>query len=126
MFKKEALIEKERISASSGENIGVELGAKFIKDYCDKYNEAGAHFVGRNIIEEILAQPGCIGIKIFKALNEKGEKTYVLTGVDQQGVEMLEITTVSPDGSVRTKEGIVADRNDIDAWWEPWKIFEKE
>jgi hypothetical protein len=125
MFKKEALIEQEGISASTGENIGYELGAKFVKDYCDKYNEAGAHFVGRNIIEEILAQPGCIGIKIFKALNEKGEKTYVLTGVDQQGLEILEITTVSPDGSIINKEGIVADRNPQKEWFDSVFISNK-
>jgi hypothetical protein len=117
MLKKEALIE-QKLHAGIGEHIGYELGAKMVKDYCDKYQEAGAQFVGRNILEQILAQPGCIGIKIFKALNESGEKTYVLTGVDQQGHEMFEVTTVAPNGELNKKEGIVADRNGSTGWFD--------
>lgn len=118
MLQKEVLIEEKTLHAGIGEHIGYELGAKMVKDYCDKYQEAGAHFVGRNIIEQILAQPGCIGIKIFKALNEAGEKTYVMTGVNQEGHEMFEITSVSPSGELKSTEGIVADRNKSDGWVE--------
>ncbi|MGL6268923.1 MAG: hypothetical protein ACRC2O_13415, partial [Chitinophagaceae bacterium] len=107
MLKKEALIEQKKLHANVGEHIGYELGAKMIKDYYDKYQEAGSQFVGRNILDQILAQPGCMGIKIFKALNEAGEKTYVLTGVDQDGQVMLEVTAVNPNGEIKKTEGIV-------------------
>lgn len=116
MLKKEALIETKRLDANVGEHIGYELGAKMIKDYFDKYQEGGSQFVGRNILDQILAQPGCVGIKIFKALNEEGEKTYVLTGVDQEGNLQLEITAVNPNGEMKKQEGIVADRNNRDGW----------
>jgi len=118
MLKKEALIEEKNLHANIGEHIGYELGAKMVKDYCDKYQEAGSQFVGRNILDQILAQPGCIGIKIFKALNESGEKTYVLTGVNQEGQEMLEVTAVNPLGEIKKQEGIVADRNQRDGWFD--------
>jgi hypothetical protein len=116
MFKKEALIEQEKISANTGENIGVELGAKFIKDYYDRYNESGSYFVGRNILEEILGQPSCIGVKIFKGLDENGKKVYVLAGVDHEGHEILKITTVAPDGSMSVNDGVVADRGKDLGW----------
>ena len=118
MLKKEALIEEKILHANIGEHIGYELGAKMVKDYCDKFQEAGSQFVGRNILDQILAQPGCIGIKIFKALNEAGEKTYVLTGVNQEGQEMLEVTAVNPFGEIKKQEGIVADRNERDGWYD--------
>ena len=124
MLQKEALIEEKSLHAGVGEHIGYELGAKMVKDYCDKYQEAGAQFVGRNILDQILAQPGCIGIKIFKALNESGEKTYVLTGVSQEGHEMFEITAVAPKGEMNKTEGIVADKNENVGWFDPSKIFE--
>jgi hypothetical protein len=124
MLQKEALIEEKVLHAGVGEHIGYELGAKMVKDYCDKFQESGAQFVGRNIIEQILAQPGCIGIKIFKALNESGEKTYVLTGVNQEGHEMFEITTVAPTGEINKTEGIVADKNAGVGWFDPSKFLE--
>lgn len=108
--------EEVRLDANVGEHIGYELGAKMIKDYYDKYNEGGAHFVGRNIIEKILQQPDCIGIKIFKALNEEGNKTYVMTGVNSEGQPILEITAVNPNGEMKIEEGIVADRKTFTGW----------
>ena len=118
MLKKEALIEQKQLHANVGEHIGYELGAKMIKDYYDKYQEAGSQFVGRNILDKLLAQPGCVGIKIFNALNEAGQKTYVLTGVDQEGQLMLEVTAVNPQGEMKKTEGIVADKSGNDGWVE--------
>ena len=118
MLKKEALIEEKQLHANVGEHIGYELGAKMIKDYYDTYKEAGSQFVGRNILDQILAQPGCIGIKIFKALNEVGEKTYVLTGVNQESQIMLDVTAVNPNGEIKKSEGIVADRNGGGGWFD--------
>jgi hypothetical protein len=123
MLKKEVLIdEKMKLDANVGEHIGYELGIKMVKDYCDKYNEAGAQFVGRNIIEQILQQPGCIGINIYKALNENGEKTYVLVGMNQEGQPMFDITAVNPNGEIKKQEGIVADRNGSVSWFDPTSI----
>lgn len=114
----ETVKNEPQVHANVGEHIGYELGAKMIKDYFDAYNEAGSQFVGRNILEKILAQPGCIGIRIFKAMNEKGEKTYVITGVDAAGKPMLELTAVNPSGELTRNEAIVADRNANMGWWD--------
>jgi hypothetical protein len=110
MLQKEVLIEEKKLHAGVGEHIGYELGAKMVKDYSEKHNEFGSHFVGRNILEQILAQPGCIGIKIYKGLNEEGVQKYVLTGADEKGNDIFEVTIVSPKGELQQQEGIVADR----------------
>lgn len=118
MFQKEALIEKKKLHAGMGEHIGYELGAKMVKDYAEKFQETGSLFVGRNILEQILAQPGCIGIKVFNALNEVGEKTIVYVGVNAEGDEMFNYTVVSPHGDIKTNEGIVADKAIGGGWFD--------
>jgi hypothetical protein len=88
-----------------------------VKDYYDQYGEGGAQFVGKNIIQQIIDQPGCIGINIYKALNEKGDKTYVLVGLDSENQPILEITAINPNGELKIQEGIVADRNKVIQGW---------
>ena len=117
-MKKEALITEKKLHAGIGEHIGYELGAKMIKDYFDTYQEGGAQFVGRNILEKILAQPGCIGIEIFKALNEAGEKTYVLTGVNEEGNLLLNYPVINSTGEIIKQEGLVSDRTDNVGWFD--------
>ena len=96
-----------------GESIPHELGAQMIKDY-QMANPASvkAHYIGRNIIEEILAQPGCVGILFNNAYNEIGEKTLVYTGVDEFGKSIIDYTIVTVEGAFESKQAIVADRAD--------------
>ena len=113
--------EKSLVDETVGEHIGYDLGVKMVKDYYDTFGEGGAQFVGKNILQEILAQPGCIGINIYKALNEKGEKTYVLVGLDKSNNPILEITSVNTNGVLEQQEGIVADRNFGLGWFDTVK-----
>ncbi len=41
-----------------------------------------AHFFGMDAINSILAQPGCVGIRIYYGQELNGEKKIVLCGVD--------------------------------------------
>lgn len=100
-----------------GEHIGYDLGVKMVKDYFDKYGEGNAQFVGKNILEAIIAQHDCVGVNIYKALNEKGEKTYVLVGIDKNNNPILQNTKVSSAGRMEFSEGIVADRNKVVQGW---------
>lgn len=104
-----------------GEEISHELGAKMIKDYqVANPTDVKGYFIGRTIIEQMLVQPGCVGIRFYNAINEKGEKTLVQVGVDESGKSIVEYTIVRTDGSMGTQKAIVADRNDH--WW---KWFEE-
>jgi len=97
--------------ASIGEEIGVELGTQMVKDY-QKANpsDVRSYLIGRNIIDQILAQPGCVGIKFYNAYNEIGEKTLVYVGVDQNGKAIVEFKVVNSNGQLDSTKGIVADR----------------
>lgn len=94
-----------------GEEIGLELGNQMVNDY-QTMNANDVHFyeIGRNIIDQILAQPGCAGMRLYNAYNEMGEKTLVYVGLNSEGKALTSISTVSPEGTLATEKGIVADR----------------
>ena len=101
--------QKKGFSPEVGEDIGYEKGAKMIKSNFDQNpDDILAHFMGRNIIEEILAQPGVAGIRMFYALNELGLRQLVLTGADKDGKNILNYTTIGDNGEIVKSKGIVA------------------
>lgn len=46
-------------------------------------------FFGRDVIDRILAQPGCVGIRFYHAAHEKGHDTVVLLGVTAEGKDLV-------------------------------------
>ena len=70
-----------------------------------KSDEILAHYFGKEIIEGILSQSDCVGMRIYYALDEKGEKKLLLIGVDSSGENIL------PKEGARTTddEEIIAD-----------------
>ncbi len=97
--------------AAIGEEIGLELGKRMINDYqTANSNDVFFYEIGRNIIDQILAQPGCAGIRFYNAYNEMGEKTLVYVGLDKKGKAIVEYTCVNNEGMLASEKGIVADR----------------
>ena len=119
MLKSNVEIRDEKLlDETVGEHIGYDLGVKMVKDYFAKYGEGGAQFVGKNILEKILNQPDCVGVNIYKGLNEIGNKTYVLVGMDKENQPILNYSAVEVSGEISQKEGIVADRNFGLGWFD--------
>ena len=70
MVQKELLTQKDY--AAVGEEISHEMADNFTNAFKQAYpNENPGYHLGRNIIEKILAQPGCAGIR-FAKVTEKG------------------------------------------------------
>ncbi len=109
------VIEQNRsFTPQVGEDIGYELGAKMIKNWFDQNpDDVLASFTGREIIEKILAQPGCTGLRLFNAINDLGVKQLVLVGADINGNNILSYTTIGENGEIVKHKGIVADRSTI-------------
>jgi hypothetical protein len=75
---------------------GAPIELKTAKEWAANYraslkdpNDTVAHFFGFEIIEKILAEPGCIGIRIYYGINDKGEKQLMLIGADKAGDNLL-------------------------------------
>src|SRR6476661_10161149 len=101
--------EKNNFTPHTGEDIGYEKGAKMVKRYFDQNDEEiSANFLGRNIIEAILAQPGAVGITVITGINELGQPTPVMVGVNSKGDYILNVTTVGANGQLDRQKGIVA------------------
>ena len=95
---KNQLLTQKKI-ASIGEEIGLELGSQFIKDYqVANPTDTQYYVIGRNIIDEILAQPGCVGLRLYNAYNEMGEKTLVYVGINENGNAIVEYTCINSEG----------------------------
>jgi len=94
-----------------GEAIPQELGAKMIKDFQDQFpTEVPWAFIGKNILEKVIEQPDCAGIRFYYALNEKREKTLVFVGVNSNEEIIAEYSSISEDGQITQHKGIVANR----------------
>lgn len=105
-----ALLETKNL-AEIGEDIGLTEGIKMVKAFREANpNATQGYYIGRNILEQIMAQPGCVGINFRKCLTEMNEEHLVYTGVDAEGKEILEFTVVTNAGDVIKQDGIVADR----------------
>lgn len=97
--------------AQIGEEVGLELGTQMVKNYREANpTDVQWYMVGREIIEKVLAQPGCVGLKFYNAYNEEGQKTLVYVGVDQNGKVILEYSVINVEGELAREKGIVADR----------------
>lgn len=101
--------QKKGYSPKTGEDIGYEKAAKLVKNFYDQNpDDAIAHFMGREMIEKILAQPGVAGIRMFNGTNEMGLTQPILVGVNEQGENIVEFSTIGDDGEIAKNKGIVA------------------
>jgi hypothetical protein len=74
-------------TGNEGAIITLAEGSEMTANYRATINmgETIGHAVGKNLVNAILAQSGCMGIRMYKALNKKGEDQLVLVGVDSNG-----------------------------------------
>ena len=71
-----------------------EIPAEQAKAYVRKWREKAPKgrmrggFFGREVLEKILAQPGCVGFRIYHATHAKGHDTFVIVGADADGRDL--------------------------------------
>lgn len=105
-----ALLETKNL-AEVGENIGLTEGIKLVNAFREANPTATkGYYIGRNILEQIMAQPGCVGINFRKCLTNMNEEHLVYTAVDADGKDILEFSVVTNTGDIAKQEAIVADK----------------
>jgi hypothetical protein len=103
-----------------GEDIGLSEGVQLVKAFANANPEATkGYYIGRNILEQIMSQPGCVGINFRKCLTNLNEEHLVYTGVDAEGKDILQFTVVTNTGDLATTDAIVADRT---IWWQDGSV----
>jgi hypothetical protein len=97
--------------AEVGENIGLAEGKKLVVAFREANPDATTgYYIGRNILDQILAQPGCVGINFRKCLTGANQEHLVYTAVDAEGKDILEYSVVTETGDLVKQDAIVADR----------------
>src|SRR5262245_21565827 len=70
--------------------ISLEQGVEMVRRYQEAHpNAIRASMFDRAIFDEILAQPGCAGVRMFYAQRADGSPTLVLVGVNAQGMDLV-------------------------------------
>jgi len=96
--------------AEVGEDIGLAEGMQLVKAFREANPDAtNGYYIGRNILEQILAQPGCVGINFRKCLTNMSEEHLVYTAVDAEGKDILSYAVVNQTGDITRQDAIVAD-----------------
>jgi hypothetical protein len=103
---------------TAGELISLSLAGKLVKNHHDQngFENSHSYNIGKDILEKILSQPGCVGISFRDAINESGQKTLVYVGIDARGKAILEMTVVDQEGHIAVIEGFVGDRTNPTSW----------
>lgn len=85
-------------TVNTGGFISLEIAAQMTASHRNSMQEGGliSLSIGSNLILPILEQPGCVGLRMYKAINESGNEDMVLVGVDSNGDDM--------------SSGLIADR----------------
>ncbi|MEO8822902.1 MAG: hypothetical protein ABI366_04945 [Ginsengibacter sp.] len=100
--------------AEVGEDIGLQEGIELVNAFREANPDATpGYYIGRNILDQVLSQPGCVGIRFRKCLSNN-EEHLVYTGVDAEGKDILSFSVVTNTGDLEQYNGIVADRVIID------------
>jgi hypothetical protein len=110
-----AITIETKKTATVGENIGLAEGKQLVENFREANpNATPGYYIGRNIIDQILNQPGCVGINFRKCLSDMNEEHLVYTGVDAEGKDILSYSVVTNTGDIVKEDGIVADKIIID------------
>lgn len=78
-------------TGDEGGEFPLDTAAKWTANYrAANPNKIKAHFFGRNIIEKILAQPTCVGIRCYYALDDNGVQQMIMVGVDKDENDLFD------------------------------------
>lgn len=77
---------------TEGGEITLSEGAALTEEY-RRLNSGStkAHFLGKDLINEILTQEDCMGIRIYYGLDEYGNKELVIVGADSNEDDILDL-----------------------------------
>jgi len=100
-----------KLSPDVGKPISKETADRWIKNHDKKHPEKGsirAHFFGSDIINKLLAQDKCVGLRIYYATNDEGVKQLLLVGAREDGNNIWPDGHGSQDGQEATA-GLIVD-----------------
>ena len=74
-----------------------EMKARFQKDISSDDTRAVSY--GKTVLEKILAQKGCVGIRFYFAKDKNGRQTLIFVGIDKNGKD------ITAPANAKTQDG---------------------
>jgi hypothetical protein len=83
-------------NGSEGNAISLDQAAKWTADYRNTNDGSNgstvkAHFYGREVLQQLLDQEGCVGIRVYYGIDEERQKQLILVGADTAGNDMEDL-----------------------------------
>ena len=86
---------------TEGDQISLQEASTMMQNYKNANpNSTHAQFMGKEIIGQILAQSGCVGIRSHFGINTNGVLQLVIVGVDANGNDMMSSASIIADRGV--------------------------
>lgn len=87
----------EEYSGKEGRFVPLSLSKKWVANF-RKSNPKHTHafYFGCELFENLLKEPGCVGIRIYYAQDDDGSPKMVLVGVDKSGRDILKKSIKNP------------------------------
>jgi hypothetical protein len=104
------------ITGKEGSPIELEVAASWTKNYRTKHpREPISQFFGKEILENILSQEGCLGIRFYYAHDHEDKRHLIMTGVMSDGSDQIhekpyEAATAAAPGGPVIKAAVTAAR----------------
>jgi len=82
----------KQFNKDAGEPIVTGEAAKYTKAFRKRYpkNTTFANYCGRTAIEEILKNTDCAGLRVYRAINDKGKHGIIVVGVTKEGKDITQ------------------------------------
>jgi hypothetical protein len=77
----------------------------WLKRFRDKHpakDTVTARFIGSDILSKILAQEGCVGVRVYFGYDERDQIEIFFIGTDENGNDMVPDETAARDGGKYT------------------------
>jgi hypothetical protein len=80
----------ETFNSAVGDPIDLATAKAWAANYREKNpGDTKGHFFGFEIIQQILSEAGCVGIRMYYGIDENGKKQIMLVGVDSDGENLV-------------------------------------
>lgn len=79
------------LNGTEGEIITLAEGAAMTRQWRNSNSNGNAVYYGKEILTQLLDQDDCVGIRFHFAINSNGKNTLVLTGVDADSNDLIDL-----------------------------------
>ncbi len=86
-------VRAEQVSSAShkSQSISFQEATRLLKtsERIVASNAVIAQYFGKEIVDDILAQPGCVGVRMYYGKHANGKPGVIIVGVDKYGKDMV-------------------------------------